>query len=73
MFVRITAGTFYDLAGHVRALDTATKTAAVGIVLFGRETPVEVPMIDLVEVDEMSIAGNGTSEVAFDPISILDE
>ncbi len=49
--VRIVNGAFADSEGTVEAMDDEKKEATVLLILFGRETPTEVPYIDLKKVD----------------------
>jgi transcription antitermination factor NusG len=47
-FVRITRGTFAGFDAQIGSIDTPTQTAVVKISIFGRVTPVELRLSDLV-------------------------
>lgn len=49
--VKILTGAFNGSEGSVESLDNDTQTATVLLILFGRETPTEIPYSDLVKAD----------------------
>ena len=49
--VEITNGAFKNSEGVIEALDEEKKEATVLLILFGRETPTEIPYMDLKKVD----------------------
>lgn len=50
--VQILSGPFEDSVGTVLSMDDTRKEAAVQLVLFGRETPTDLPYIDLKKVEK---------------------
>ena len=49
--VRIMGGAFENSEGVIQAMDDEKKEASVLLILFGRETPTDIPYIDLKKVD----------------------
>ena len=49
--VEITNGAFKNSEGVIEAMDEEKKEATVLLILFGRETPTEIPYMDLKKVD----------------------
>ena len=49
--VRILGGAFENSEGVVQAMDDEKKEATVLLILFGRETPTDIPYMDLKKVD----------------------
>ena len=49
--VEITNGAFKNSEGVIEAMDEEKKEATVLLILFGRETPTEIPFMDLKKVD----------------------
>ena len=49
--VKIIKGAFENSEGIVESMDDEKKEATVLLILFGRETPTEIPYIDLKKVD----------------------
>ena len=49
--VKILGGAFKGSEGTVEALDPARQVATVLLVLFGRETPTEIPYSDLEKIE----------------------
>ena len=45
-------GAFEGSEGTVEAMDDEKKEATVLLILFGRETPTEIPYIDLKKIEE---------------------
>ena len=50
--VEILSGPFQDSAGTVLSKNDETKEATVQLILFGRETPTDIPYIDLKKTEE---------------------
>ncbi len=50
--VEIMAGAFEGSEGTIEAMDDEKKEATVLLILFGRETPTEIPYIDLKKIEE---------------------
>lgn len=50
--VEIMSGAFEGSEGTVEAMDDEKKEATVLLILFGRETPTEIPYIDLKKIEE---------------------
>lgn len=50
--VEILNGPFAESEGTVQAMDDEKKEATVLLILFGRETPTEIPYVDLKKVEE---------------------
>ncbi|MDO4465762.1 MAG: transcription termination/antitermination protein NusG [Bacillota bacterium] len=50
--VEILNGPFADSEGTVQAMNEETKEATVLLILFGRETPTDIPYVDLKKVEE---------------------
>lgn len=50
--VKILSGPFEDSVGTVLSMDDAKQEAVVQVVLFGRETPTDLPYIGLKKVDQ---------------------
>lgn len=49
--VEITNGAFKNSEGTIESMDEEKKEATVLLILFGRETPTEIPYMDLKKVD----------------------
>ena len=49
--VKIISGAFENSEGTVESMDDEKKEATVLLILFGRETPTEIPYMDLKKVD----------------------
>ena len=49
--MKILGGAFKGSEGTVEALDPARQAATVLLVLFGRETPTEIPYSDLEKIE----------------------
>ena len=45
------SGAFKNSEGVIEAMDEEKKEATVLLILFGRETPTEIPYMDLKKVD----------------------
>lgn len=69
-YVRVLEGRFADFCGELRSVDVGSQVALVGVLLFGRETPVEFS-IDQVEVAERP--GTKSADRHRDPTEILDD
>lgn len=69
-YVRVLEGRFTDFCGELRSVDVASRVALVGVILFGRETPVEVS-VDQVELAERP--GLTSADRPRDPTDILDD
>ena len=69
--VRIAAGRMEGFSGRVDVLEADAATARVLVRLFGRETPVQVPLSELVIVEGATKVA--VDEARRDPTAILDE
>lgn len=67
-YVRVLEGRHANFCGEVRAIDVSSQVATVAIVLFGRETPVEVSIGELAAA-ERPVTPSRTPR---DPTDILD-
>jgi hypothetical protein len=68
-YVRVLEGRFADFCGEVRSVDAGSDVALVGVIMFGRETPVEVS-IDQIELAQRPVTKSAGAPP--DPTDILD-
>lgn len=69
-YVRVLEGRFADFCGEVRSVDAGSRVAVVSVVLFGRETPVEVSIDQLEAVERPN---SKSPDRPRDPTDILDD
>lgn len=71
--VRVLEGAFAGFAGRVRSVDPQAGTAVVNVRIFGRATPVEVPVDALEHAEVRDRPTLDAYAPIDDPTAMLDE